>query len=182
MADVSRERLRMKPEEEVVDVVDEQDRVIGQATRAEVREGGLRHRAVYILVFNSSGQLFVHRRTATKDVYPSRFDVAVGGVVGAGEDYEESAAREITEELGIENVRLQRVVSLRFEEGKNRVNGMVYSCTWDGPVRLQAEEIESGEWLDLDVVAERTQRDAFCPDGLEALGRYLERLQDARIG
>ena len=59
---------------------------------------------------------------------------------------------------------------------------MVYSCTWDGPLRLQAEEIESGEWLDLDVVVERTQQEAFCPDGLEALCRYLDRLQQARKG
>ena len=172
----------MGAEQELVDIVDEQDRVVGQATREEVRARGLRHRAAYILVFNSLGQLFVHRRTATKDVYPSRFDVAVGGVVNAGESYDDSARRELAEELGIEDAELRRVVSLAFTEGENRVNGMVYSCTWDGRVRLQPEEIESGEWLDLEEVAERTQELPFCPDGLEALCRYLDRLQEVRTG
>jgi isopentenyldiphosphate isomerase len=172
----------VRAQAEMVDVVDEQDRVVGQASRAEVRERRLRYRAAYVLVFNGRGQLFVHRRTASKDVYPGHYDVAAGGVVGAGESYEEAARRELAEELGVADVVLRRVVSLRFDDDDNHINGVVYSCTWDGPVKLQVEEIESGEWLDLDVVAERTQSVPFCPDGLEALCRYLDRLQQMREG
>jgi isopentenyldiphosphate isomerase len=172
----------VKAQVEMVDVVDGQDRVVSQASRAEVRDRHLRHRAVYVLVFNGRGQLFVHRRTASKDVFPSHYDVAAGGVVVAGESYDEAARRELAEELGIADIVLRRVVSLRFDDQDNHINGMVYSCTWDGPVQLQVEEIESGEWLDLDVVAERTQSVPFCPDGLEALCRYLDRLQQVREG
>lgn len=167
---------------ERVDVVDADDRVIGTATRSEVRAGNLRHRAAYILVFNSEGRIFVHQRTATKDVYPSYFDVAAGGVVAAGESYEDAARRELEEELGIADVPLRRVVSLQFQDAQNQVNGAVYSCTYDGPMRLQPEEVVSGEWLDLDVLLDRLQRAPFCPDGIEALFRYLDRLQQARDG
>jgi isopentenyldiphosphate isomerase len=172
----------VKAHAEMVDVVDEQDCVVGQASRAEVRQHHLRHRAAYVLVFNGRGQLFVHRRTASKDVYPDHYDVAAGGVVGAGESYDEAARRELAEELGIADAVLRRVVSLRFDDDHNHINGMVYSCTWDGSVQLQVEEIQSGEWLDLDVVAEQTQSAPFCPDGLEALCRYLDRLQQVREG
>lgn len=166
--------------DELVDVVDEQDCVVTQATRREVRSRNLRHRSAYILVFNPIGQLFVHRRVETKDIYPGFWDVAVGGVLGAGEDYDTGARRELREELGIDAVTLRRLFPLRYEDAGNRVSGMVYSCTWPGVVRLQSSEIAVGEWLDLDVVLERAQRDAFCPDGLEALRRYLSKLQAAR--
>lgn len=166
--------------DELVDVVDDADQVIGQETRYEVRRRNLRHRSVYILVFNSAGQLFTHRRTLTKDVFPGQWDVAAGGVLNAGEDYDDGAKRELREELGIDALALRRLFPLRYDDTRNRVVGMVYSCTWDGPLRLQASEIAEGLWMDLDVLLDRTQRDPFCPDGLEALRLYLAKLEAAR--
>jgi isopentenyldiphosphate isomerase len=147
-----------------------------------MRQRKLRHRATYVLVFNAGGQLFVHRRTATKDVYPSFLDVAIGGVVTAGETYDEAAQRELAEEIGVSGVPLRCMLPFHYEDEDNRVNGMVYSCTYDGPVKLQPEEIVSGEWLDLDQVLEQTQHESFCPDGIEALIRYLDRLAGAQSG
>ena len=161
---------------ELVDVVDADDRVVARATRAEVRAKKLRHRATYILVFNSHGQLFVHQRSATKDVYPSYYDVAVGGVVSAGESYDAGARRELAEELGIATVDPRPILKFQYEDDDNHVNGRVYSCAYDGALTLQEEEIVSGEWLDLDVVIERIRRQPFCPDGVEALLRYLDKL------
>jgi isopentenyl-diphosphate delta-isomerase len=166
--------------DELIDVVDENDHVVRQATRREVRQGRLRHRSVYIFVFNPNGQLFVHRRTETKDIFPGYWDVAVGGVLGAGETYDHGAQREFAEELGITGVVLRRLFPLRYDDETNHVCGMVYSCTVDCPVRLQAAEIAEGEWLDLATVLERTQRSPFCPDGLEALRLYLAKLEAAR--
>lgn len=160
---------------ELVDIVDADDRVTGRTTRAEIRAHKLRHRATYILVFNGRGQLFVHRRSATKDIYPSYYDVAVGGVVGAGESYDCGAQRELSEELGVAAVP-RPILKFQYEDAANAVNARVYSCSHDGPFRLQAEEIVSGEWLDLDVVLERARQQPFCPDGIEALVRYLDRL------
>lgn len=161
--------------DELVDVVDAGDRVVGRATRAEIRAQRLRHRATYILVFNAHGQLFVHQRTANKDVYPSYYDVAVGGVVSAGESYDQGARRELAEELGVTAVP-RPILKFQYEDAANAVNGRVYSCAYDGPLTLQAEEIVAGEWLDLDVVFERARHEKFCPDGMEALLRYLDRL------
>ena len=161
---------------ELVDIVDADDRVIGQATRADMRARKLRHRATYILVFNGQGQLFVHRRTATKDVYPSYYDVAVGGVVAAGESYDHGARRELAEELGITGVVPRPILSFRYGDAESPVNGRVYSCTYDGVLVLQEDEIAAGEWLDLDVVFERIREQPFCPDGVDALLRYLDRL------
>lgn len=166
--------------DELVDVVDENDHVVRQTTRRDVRQHHLRHRSVYILVFNSVGQLFVHQRTPTKDVFPAYWDVAVGGVLAAGETYDRGAERELHEEIGVAGVALRRLFPLRYDDASNHVCGMVYSCTVDGPLRLDPVEVASGEWLDLIAVLERTQQQPFCPDGLEALRVYLAKLEAAR--
>ncbi len=166
--------------DELVDVIDDADRVVMQATRREVRLRNLRHRSVYVLLFNSTGQLFVHRRTLTKDIFPGHWDVAVGGVLSAGETYDDGARRELREEVGIDGASLRRLFPIRYEDAQNRVTGVVYSCTCDGPLRLQVSEITEGRWMDLDVLIERTQRDPFCSDSLEALRLYLSKLADVQ--
>ena len=168
----------MSPADELVDIVDEQDRVVEQVTRREMRARGLRHRAVYVLVFNAKSQIFVHQRTATKDVYPSYFDVAAGGVLAAGESYDDGARRELEEELGV-RVPLRRLFDLRFSEENTAVNGAVYSCSCEGPFVLQPSEVAHGRFMDLVEVVELSQREPFCPDGIEALRLYLDRLDAA---
>jgi 8-oxo-dGTP pyrophosphatase MutT (NUDIX family) len=165
--------------DELVDVVDEDDRVVGQATRGVVRARRLRHRSSYVLLFNSDNRLFVHRRSAGKDIYPGCRDVTFGGVVAAGEDHDEAARRELEEEAGVK-AAIRRVLDFRFDDESNHVNAVVYTATYDGALRLQASEIESGEWMDLDRVFELAQQEAFCPDGIEALCRYLDRLEELR--
>ncbi|MGH7894560.1 MAG: NUDIX hydrolase [Candidatus Binatia bacterium] len=153
---------------ELVDVVDEQGRVTGRVSRREMRARRLPHRSTYILVFNRRGELFVHLRTAAKDVYPSRWDVCVGGVVTAGETFEAGAARELQEELGVV-APLERLFPFRWADEATIVHGMVYRATHDGPFRLQREEIVRGEFLPLGATLARAARESFCPDGLAVL-------------
>jgi isopentenyldiphosphate isomerase len=160
------------PADELVDIVDDEDRVIGRRTRAEVRRDNLTHRSVYVLVFNAAGELFVHRRTATKDVYPGYCDVAIGGVVAAGESYAEAAARELREELGVASAAIERLCSIRYRDASTAVNGMVFRCVHDGPFTLQASEIADGEFLPAAAVDARIGSERFCPDGLAVLARY----------
>src|SRR5437762_3867127 len=96
----------MSAADEIVVIVDEHNKVVGAARRREMRAKRLPHRSTYILVFNSQGELYVQKRTTTKDVFPGYYDPATGGVVLAGESYEESAKRELAEVLGIHDVPL----------------------------------------------------------------------------
>ena len=75
----------MDPREELVDLIDEQDRVIGWARRERIRKLNLLHRGVGILCYDPAGRIYVHRRTETKDVFPGMYDMFVGGAVGRGE-------------------------------------------------------------------------------------------------
>ena len=157
---------------EWVDVVDDDDRVVGRVTRPEIRTRNLLHRAVYVFVLNTRGELFVHRRTATKDVYPGYCDPTIGGVVGTGEEYDAAAERELAEELGLIGVPIIRLGGLRYADEGTRICGMVYLTRHDGPFVLQAEEIASGGFVPL-AQAQRVARDErCCPDAVAALEAY----------
>lgn len=162
------------PASELVDVTDREGRTIAVVTRREMREKNLPHRCTYILVFNSRGELFVHLRTATKDVYPSYWDTNVGGVLSAGETFPQGARRELLEELGID-AEPEELFPFRYEDGRTMAHAAVFRLVHDGPFRLQPEEIVRGEFLPLDEVEGRLQRDPFCPDGVLVLAEYRRR-------
>lgn len=162
----------MSSSQELVAIADEADNLIGAAPRAEMRQRNLIHRATYVLVFNRRGRLFVQERTLTKDIYPGYLDIAAGGVVLAGEPYDESAERELAEELGITGVPLMPQFAFFYDRPDNRVHGRVYACTYDGPMTLQAEEVASGEFLE-PVDCLTRLRDRLTPDGVLVLERYL---------
>jgi isopentenyldiphosphate isomerase len=159
------------PRDETVQIVNEENTEIAAVSRRIMREQQLIHRACYILVFNQAGDLFVQKRTMTKDVYPGYYDVAAGGVVLAGESYEESAQRELAEELGIEGVELTPCFDNYFEDTANKVWGRVFRCKHEGPFTLQKEEIESGGFMNVTQILDAADSQLFTPDGIEILSQ-----------
>ena len=142
-----------------------------------MRSGNLIHRASFVFLFNSSGRLFVQKRVAWKETYASHFDPAPGGVVGAGESYEANAARELEEEMGVPLAIGERAAPLFdffFEDALTRVWGRAFRCVYDGEIRLQAEEVESGEFMPLADVARLVAQAPVCPDSAAAFARLLE--------
>ncbi|MEU7027512.1 NUDIX domain-containing protein [Streptomyces sp. NPDC046275] len=160
--------------DEVLDVVDEQDRVIGQAPRGEVYARGLIHRCVFVRVRDSRGRTFVHRRTPTKLVFPSLYDMFVGGVVGAGESYDDAALREAEEELGVSGLaRPEPVLTFLYdsEGGGGRWWSAVYEVRCDLPVNPQEEEVAWHAFLTDEELAQRLDTWEWVPDGRMAYER-----------
>ena len=87
--------------EEIFDVVNERDEVIGQAPRREVHARGLRHRAVHVLVFNDRGEVFLQKRSQLKDTAKGKWDSSSSGHLETGEAYDACAVRELREEIGL---------------------------------------------------------------------------------
>ncbi|MBW2132620.1 MAG: NUDIX domain-containing protein [Deltaproteobacteria bacterium] len=154
-------------------VVDSDNRPAGAAPRSRMRAQNLFHRAVYVLVFNSEGKLFRHRRTFTKDIYPGYYDIAAGGVVLAVETYEAAAARELEEEMGIRDTPLAFLFDMFFEDPKSRVFGRVFRCTHDGDLVLQAEEVLHGAFLPIQQILADAEHLPYTPDGVMILKRLL---------
>lgn len=170
----------MSAADEILDIVDENDRVVRQATRGEAYAKGLRHRCVFVLARDADDRVFVHRRTATKLAFPSHHDMFVGGVVGAGETYDVAALREAEEELGVSGLpRPVPLFSFLYEAGDGGQGwwSHVYEVRCVLPVSPQAEEIDWHAFLTEEELDRRLARSAadggwlWTPDGLAAYER-----------
>lgn len=163
------------PADEILDIVDENDEVVGQYPRGEAYARGLRHRCVFIQARDARGRIFVHRRTPTKLVFPSLYDMFVGGVVGAGESYDGAALREAEEELGVTGLpRPEPLFKFLYDNGAGQSWwSAVYEVRCDLPVHPQVEEVAWHAFLPEDEVERRLGegRWEWVPDGLAAYER-----------
>jgi len=148
-------------------------------TRARMRAENLCHAATAIVVRDSAGRVYVHRRTDTKDVYPGRYDFAAGGVLQAGEDPYESAVREVAEELGVTGADLRPLFEGDYADDHTRYHAYCYECTWDGPIRWQPEEVAWGEWVAPARLLEMLDELVFMPDTVANLRPWLDTLRTA---
>jgi len=164
---------RAASDAEPITWVDEQDQVLGSLPRAELRARKLIGRCTFILLFNRAGELCVHRRTLSKAIYPGYWDVAAGGMVGAGESYDDSAARELREELGVSGVALHFHDTFFFDQPGNRVWCAVFSAVWDGPLELQPEEVLEARFIPVQQALDESTTEPYCPDSVSALLRFL---------
>ena len=142
--------------EEWFDVVDVNDAVVGHALRSEVHAKNLLHRAVHIFVFNANGEVFLQKRSMKKDQCPGMWGTSCAGHLDCGEDYDHAASREFGEELGIvPPPPLKRLFKMPPSRGTGYEHVWVYRCDCDGPFVLNADEIDGGEWVNPNGLAER---------------------------
>ncbi len=93
----------MPHSDELLDLVDDRDRVIGQARRSEVYHAGwVNFRVVNAFLVSAAGQLWIPRRAAAKRLFPLGLDVSMGGHVESGETYEEALRWELRWELNLD--------------------------------------------------------------------------------
>jgi isopentenyldiphosphate isomerase len=161
------------PAEEPVEVVDEHGRVVEVVTRRQMRAENLRHRAVFVAVLSSDGRLLVHRRSDTKDVWPGWWDVAVGGVVGAGEGDDDAAVRELAEEVGITGVMPEPLGGGRYEDESVRVVGRCYRVVHDGPYTFADGEVVEARLVARDELGQMMSHLDFLPDSVALLTPLL---------
>jgi isopentenyldiphosphate isomerase len=135
----------MDDSSEVFDVVDSENRVIGQATRGEVHAKGLLHRSVHIWVFNSQGDLYLQKRAMTKDENPGYWDSSAAGHLNAGEGYRASAERELMEELGISG-ELQFFMKFPASRETHWEHVKTYLSTTGQKITINPLEISEGRF------------------------------------
>jgi isopentenyldiphosphate isomerase len=140
--------------EEIFDIVNERDEVIGQAPRKEVHARGLWHRAIHVLVFNSRGEVFLQKRSLKKDIAAGKWDSSSSGHLDTGEDYDACAVRELREELGLKLAQPpQRLFKIEACQETGWEFCWIYRGASDGPFTLHPEEIETGDWFTPEAVS-----------------------------
>jgi isopentenyl-diphosphate delta-isomerase type 1 len=162
--------------QEVLDVIDEHDEVVGRAPRSECHRKMLRHRAIQVFVFDEQGNIFVQRRSKSKDSYPGMLEASCAGHVQSGEAYRQAAARELAEELGITHREHELQELFRFKLRAAPEHELVAQfsirCTCTG--KLQKGEVESGGFVPWNEFVARLEKNPqeFTPATVAAVQLY----------
>jgi isopentenyldiphosphate isomerase len=101
--------------------------------------------------------MLIHKRSATKEEFPSVWTSSCSGHVSAGETYDETAPREMFEELGIEAA----VIPIRKFDACPETSHeftMLYTANSDDPILPDAQEMTEIRWMKLAEIDEWTQR------------------------
>lgn len=136
---------------ELLEVVNDSNQVVGQATRGECYKKGLLHRAVNIFIYNSKGDVFLHQRSNKKLKYPSFWDLSCSEHVRPGESFEEAAKRGLKEELGIE-IKLEEIIPIhRVDNNASEYHDnelvVTYKGVYEGEMKFDPNEVTEGKYF-----------------------------------
>ena len=160
---------------ELIDVVDDEDRLVCTSPRRHMRERNLWHRTVAVLCENSLGEIYVQRRSDGKDLFPGQYDMFTSGCLAAGEGYDEAAQRELLEELGISGAILRPLFKHRYDGSQTRTHTWLYRTCWDGPIHHQDGEVAWGGFVPLADVIANCRGWTFVADGAAHFAEALRR-------
>jgi 16S rRNA (adenine1518-N6/adenine1519-N6)-dimethyltransferase len=157
-------------------VVDTNDNILRDASRSEVHANNLRHRAVHILIFNPAGDVYLQQRSRWKDRHPLKWDSSAAGHVGAAESYDETAQRELKEELGI-TVRLEKISKLHASERTDQEFVWLYQGEVAGDLSPNRTEIETGAFFPETVIDgwATARPEDFAPGFIECWKVYRQK-------
>jgi isopentenyl-diphosphate delta-isomerase type 1 len=163
--------------EELLDIVDDNDHVIGQESRAVVHQRGLQHRGVHVFLFTDDGKMLIQKRSADRAASPSLLDCSISEHVKAGEDYHDAAVRGMKEELGVEGIEIERLTKFRMNYGvnDNEISELYQGVVHPELVQFDPVEIESVMYLSMDELRRMLEEDSqsLCGWFVEMLDLYF---------
>lgn len=136
--------------DEYLDLVDEDDQVIGKKLRSEVYAEGLSNfRVINAFIVNSKRELWIPRRALTKRLFPLCLDMSVGGHVESGETYDKAFARETKEEVNLDTAKIPWRFLAKLTPQKDRVSAYmhVYEIRWNETPRYSLDDFVEHFWL-----------------------------------
>ena len=157
-------------------VVDKNDRILRDASRSEVHGNNLRHRAVHILIFNPTSEVYLQQRSRWKDRHPLKWDSSAAGHVIVAESYDETAQRELKEELGI-SASLKKIAKLPASERTDYEFVWLYRGEVAGNLSPNRTEIETGAFFPRTVIDGwiAARPEDFAPGFIECWKVYCQK-------
>lgn len=152
-------------QEEYLPLVDETGNLIGMASRKECHSASfLLHPVVHLHILNSNGELYLQKRSLSKDIQPGKWDTAVGGHVDYGEKIEEALLREAGEELNIFD--FTPVFMLRYKFVSEQEAELVHSyyTIYDGAITPDEQEISEACFWRMKDIYENIGKEIFTPN------------------
>lgn len=163
--------------EEMLPLVEENGLVIGQAPRGYCHGGSKAlHPVVHLHLINRFGQLYVQKRSLSKDLYPGRWDTAVGGHVSYGELILEALLREAREELGLTAMNPIYLMTYVHESDTERELVNVFAAVGNFDIDPHNEEVSEGRWWDYQEIKDNFEKSIFTPNFEEEFGKISDTL------
>lgn len=158
--------------EEILDIVNENDEVIGQGTRAEVHAQGLLHRIIDIWFYNKNGQVLLQKRSLKKDNAPGLLGISVGGHVESGSTIIEAVIREAKEETGLDLVEEDLIFLGKMPYKGTTENQIknIFAYHFTGKAEdlvFDPDEIQYFEWWNIEDIFN------LSPDGETRFGKTV---------
>jgi isopentenyldiphosphate isomerase len=168
--------VKMIMKDELLDIVDQEDQVIGQQLRSMIYENKLSNfRVVNAFLMNSKGELWIPRRTKEKRVFPLCLDASMGGHVTSGESYQQALVRELQEELGmdLQTVSYECIGALYPHKHKTSAFMRIYLIHTDKAPHYNTKDFLEYFWLMPHKVLDRIQAGDKCKGDLPCMIKYL---------
>ena len=179
----------IKEQPEILDLIDESDKVIGNDTRENIHLKGLLHRGIIVLVLNQNNELFIQQRSIAKDAYPNYFEGSISGHVLSKENYLQASIRELKEELIIDVAKPlpSSIISREYPPYPVKLcsfrirtaeENQIYACftlkNYTGQIAIDKKEIISGKFMKLTEIHQeiKSEKKNFTPVFLEAFQRF----------
>ena len=161
---------------EWVPVVEPGGLVTGRTQRENAHAGGLLHPVVHLQIVNRRGEIFLQKRSSSKQVYPDMWDSAVGGHVLVGEIFEEALYREARQELEFTLFNPYRLASYIYESQTDRELVALYGAVGNFSLNPHNEEVEKGEWWTVQQIEKNLGRGVFTPNFIYEWQNYKENI------
>lgn len=147
-------------------IVDEDGNTIGEAPRHVCHDGKSRllHPVVHLHVFNRRGELFLQKRSNTKDIQPGKWDTSVGGHIAPRESVDDAVKREAMEELGLKDFDAVFETKYIWESTQERELVYSYSTLYNEMPVTDSDEIEEGRFWTVSEIAENIGKGIFTPN------------------
>lgn len=163
--------------DELLDVVNDEDMVTGQAMRSIVHQQGLQHRGVHVFLFNEKGEMLIQKRSADRANSPSLLDCSVSEHVKAGESYLEAAMRGLKEEMGVEGIKvtLRGKIQMEYGPNDNEISEIYEGKVDPSQVNFDPEEISEVRYMGLDEIRAGiiNEKKIYCGWFVELMNWYF---------
>jgi isopentenyl-diphosphate Delta-isomerase len=140
-----------------LNIVNDQDEIIGVEPRDKIHRDGLLHREIHIWFYTPKGEIIFQHRAKDKDTFPDLLDATVGGHVEVGDSYEKTAIKEAKEETGLDIspgdlINLIKIKRSSEDEATKKINNVfrqifLYKFTCD----ISELKIEEGKSVGFEV-------------------------------
>ena len=160
--------------EEMLPIVEPSGVVTGQMARSYAHKGTfLLHPVVHLHIIDRRGRVFLQKRALSKDLYPGRWDTAVGGHIVYGEYVSEALAREAQEELNFIDFNPIFIDSYEYQSPTEKELICVFVCVGKFDINPRNFEVDAGRYFSAEEIL-KSDKSLFTPNFLSEYERYKE--------